>query len=255
MRPSRNAFPAALLAVLSSAALAQQPAFDIVGLKLGMTESEVLAAIKAHDPKLKVFSVQSAFGYSDGMQQLKTAPFLSRIEARTGTGPSGKPALAVYFTPPPQAGKVWAIERNEKVTGEPPTVQQYAAALQQKYGPPSAVSAQSSSLAWDFPAGRVNCIPRVPDRPGFPAFRPSGSDDLGFLLRLWQQRKLGPADLSTCASRLHYVLGSAIVTDFSAVMIDVATYAAANAAATREVDALEQNARKLRDSKGQVPKL
>lgn len=255
MRPWRHAVLAAFLAVLSSTVLAQQPSFDIVGLRLGMTESEVVAAIKAHDPKLKVITVQSAYSYSDGMQQLQTPPFLSRIEARTGTGPSGKPALAIYFTPPPQAGKAWAIERNEKTTGEPPTVQQYASALQQKYGAPSAVSAQSAALAWDFPAGRVNCIPRVPDRPGFPAFRPSGSDDLGFLLRLWQQRKLAPADLSTCASRLHYVLGSSIVTEFSAVMIDVATYAAANAAAMREVDTLEQNARKLRDSKGRVPKL
>lgn len=255
MKRTRRVMTAVGLSMLSAAAIAQQPSFDIVGLRLGMTESEVTAAIKAHDPKLKLTSIQSAFNYSDGMQQLKTPAFLSRIEARSGTAGTGKPAFAVYFTPPPQAGKVWAIERNEKVSGEPPTVQQYAAALQQKYGAPSAVSPQSAALAWDFPAGRVSCIPRVPDRPGFPAFRPSGTDDLGFLLRLWQQRKLAPADLSTCASRLHYVLGSAIVTDFSAVMIDVAGFAAANAAAMREVAALEEQARKLRDSKGQVPKL
>ncbi len=255
MKRTRRVITAVALSILSAAAFAQQPSFDIVGLRLGMTESDVLAALKAHDPSLKVTTYQGAFSYSDGMQQLKTPVFLSRIEARTGTGSTSKPALAVYFTPPPQAGKVWAIERNEKVSGEPPTVQQYAAALQQKYGTPSAVSPQSAALAWDFPAGQVNCIPRVPDRPGFPAFRPSGTDDLGFLLRLWQQRKLAPADLSTCASRLHYVLGSAIVTEFSAVMIDVAGFAAANAAAMREVAALEERARKLRDSKGQVPKL
>ncbi|MBL8225548.1 MAG: hypothetical protein JNM50_09470 [Chromatiales bacterium] len=237
------------------AAVAQQADFDIVGLKLGMTQDQVVAAIKAHDPGLKVVSVQSAFGYSDGTQQLQTPPFLSRIEARAAGGPSGKPALAVYFTPPPQAGRVWAIERNEKTTGEPPTVQQYVAALQQKYGEPTAVSPGYAALAWDFPSGRVNCIPRLPDRPGFPAFRPSGSDDLGFMLNLWQQRKLAPADLSRCASRLHYVLGSSIVTDFSAILIDVATFASANAAAMREVDDLEQNARRQRDDRGQVPKL
>ncbi|MFN3304552.1 MAG: hypothetical protein ACK44A_12615 [Roseateles sp.] len=255
MKRFTHALSTALLAASCSTAMSQPAVPDIVGLRLGMTASEAVAAIQAHDPALKLITVQSRFNYSDGMQPLQTPPFLARIEARTGTGPSGKPALAVYFTPPPLGGKVWAVERNESVRGEPPTVQQYAAALQQKYGAPSAVSPGSAALAWDFPAGRVNCIPRLPDRPGFPAFRPGSSEDLGFSLRIWQQRKLAPADLSSCASRLHYVLGSDIVTAFSAVMIDVAGYAAANAAAQREVAALEQAARQQRDARGQVPKL
>jgi len=39
---------------LSSAALAQTQSDDIVGVKLGMTADEVRAALKAHDPAMKV---------------------------------------------------------------------------------------------------------------------------------------------------------------------------------------------------------
>jgi hypothetical protein len=247
----------ALTALLfAGAAHSQQPAFDILGLRLGMTEGEAVAAIKARNSALKITSVKSAFGYSDGVEQFQTEPFLSRVEARS-VPTSIKADLVLYFTPPPQGGRVWAIERDERIEGDPPTVEQYAAALKQKYGTPTAVSPGGAHLAWDFPAGRPNCIPRPPDRPGFPAFRPSGSDDLGFLLNLWQQRKLAPADLSTCASRLHYVLSSngPVVASFYASLIDVPAFAASNAAANREVDALEERARKARESKGRTPAL
>lgn len=245
---------------LAGNARAQQPSFDIVGLKLGMTESEALNVIKAYDGTLQISSVKSAFGYSDGVQQFQTEPFLSRIEARSKKMKPGstRPDLAVYFTPPPKGGRVWAIEREEAIDTNQPTAEQFAAALAQKYGSPTATSPGSTSMAWDFPAGRPNCILRPPDRPGFPAFRPSGREDLGFLLNLWQQRKLIPADASTCASRLHYVLSSmngTVISRHYALLIDVAAFAASNEAANREVQAQEDRVRKLRENKGQAPKL
>ena len=241
--------------LLAGSVHAQQPSFDIVGLKLGMTEREVVSAIRAYNGALKITSVQSAFPYSDGVQQFQTDAFLSRIVA--GSGASTRPELVVYFTPPPKGGRVWAIERDERINGNPPTLQQYVAALGQKYGAPTAVSPGGAHLAWDFPAGRPNCIVRPPDRPGFPAFRPSGREDLGFLLDLWRQRKLVPADLTTCASRLHYVLGSngGVISNYYAVLIDVPADSASNEAANREVQAREDAARKLRESKGRAPKL
>lgn len=255
---SRNVLHVALaigVMSLSTAAAFGQSEFDIVGIKPGMTESQALEAIKAHDPRLKITVKRAAHAFSDGVQQHQTAPFLSHIEARLPGGPSRKPELAVYFTSPPQGGKVWAIERNEAAVGEPPTRQQYVAALQKKYGAPSATSTEMSRLAWNFPSGRVDCIPKLPGDPAAPVFAPSGRDEFGFLLRNWQQRKLAPADLSKCASRLHYVLGGSPVTQFSAVMIDVAAFAAADAALQRELQTLEQNARRQRDAKGQVPKI
>ncbi len=247
------------IAILGTA-WAQQPSFDIVGLRLGMTESEAVNAIRAYDGTLRILSVQSAFGYSDGVQQLKTEPFLSRIEGRSAKQKPGstRPDLVVHFTPPPSAGRVWAIEREEGIDADQPSAEQFVGALTQKYGKPTAVSPGNSSLAWDFPPGRPNCILRPPDRPGFPAFRPGGREDLGFLLGTWQQRKLVPADASTCASRLHYVLSSTngtVISRHYALMIDVAAYAASNEAATREVNQLEARARKLREGKGQAPRL
>lgn len=245
---------------LAGNAWAQQPSFDIVGLKLGMTESEAVSAIKAYDGTLRITSVQSSFGYSDGVQQFQTDPFLSRIEARSMRKKPGstRPDLVLYFTPPPKGGRVWAIEREEGIDTNQPTAEQFAAALAKKYGAPTATSPGSWSLAWDFPAGRPNCILRLPDRPGFPAFRPSGQEDLGFLLNLWQQRKLVPADASTCASRLHYVLSSTngtVISRHYALLIDVPAYAASNEASNREVKAQENRVRKLRENKGQAPKL
>ena len=244
-------------------ALAQGQQFDIVGLKLGMTEPEVIAALKAHDPTLKITSQQSSYTYSDGVRQFQTTPFLSRIEAsQTKHDPMETlyPAkITIWLTPPPQAGRVWGIERKEYLSQKnPPTVSQYAAALIKKYGNATVASRDNMALSWDFPAGKPNCILQVPNQPGSPAYRPSSSDDLGFMLNLWQQRKLITAkDLSTCASRLHYLLGTNgdVISSFQAIMFDVGLYSAASDAANREVKALEDKARKAREGKGQTPKL
>lgn len=239
-------------------ALAQCQQFDIVGLKLGMTEPEVIAAIKAHDPTLKIESQQSTYTYSDGVQQFQTAPFLSQISTRQTASTSTVGGLVILFTPPPKGGRVWAIERKESITGNPPTAKQYAAALKQKYGAPTAISSDDILLAWDFPAGKPNCVPRDPSRPAFPVLRPTQDADVGFSLRMWQQKKIAPADLSTCASRLHYILSTTngqAISSFQAIMYDVGIFAAANDAANREVNALVDKARKARESKGQTPKL
>lgn len=244
-------------------ALAQAEQFDIVGLKPGMTEPEVIAAIKAHDPTMKITSFQSQYNYSDGVQSFQTAPFLSKIEAsQTKYNPMETlyPAkIAIWFTPPPQGGRVWGIERKEYLSNKnPPTVSQYADALIKKYGNPTVAPRNNTALSWDFPAGKPNCILQVPDRPGYPAYRPSSNDDLGFLLNLWQQRKLiTTKDLSICASRLHYLLSSSgdVLDSFQAIMLDVGLYSTANDAANHEVKALEDKARKVRESKGQTPKL
>ncbi|MCW5623386.1 MAG: hypothetical protein KIT73_01540 [Burkholderiales bacterium] len=249
---------AAVLSLGTGAARAQQPSFDIVGLKLGMTESEVIAALKAHDATLKIQSIQSAYGYTDGVSSFQTEPFLSRVEGHAAKPTSQKADFIILFTPPPQGGRVWAIERQQPIATNQPTQEQYAAALKEKYGPPTATSPGGAHFAWDFPAGKPNCIPRPPDRPGFPAYRPGAGDDLNFLLNLWQKKKLAPADLSTCASRLHYVLSSTngqVISSFTASLIDVAAYATSNAAANRQVQALEEKVRKEREGKGQAPKL
>ena len=239
-------------------ALVHAQQFDIVGLKLGMTEREVIAAIKAHDPALKIESAQGRYSYSDGVQQFQTAPFLSHISTRQAAGTSTVGGLIILFTPPPKGGRVWAIERKEPITSNPPTAKQYAAALKRKYGAPTVASSDESQLAWDFPVGKPNCVPRDPGRPAFPVLHPTKEADVAFTLRMWQQKKLAPADLSTCASRLHYLLSTTngqVISSFQAIMYDVGIYSSANDAANREVNRLENQVRKAREGKGQAPKL
>lgn len=238
--------------------LAHAQQFDIVGLKLGMTEPEVIAAIKAHDPTLKIESTQNTYSYSDGVQQFQTAPFLWRISTRQTANTSTVGGLIILFTPPPKGGRVWAIERKETISSNPPTAKQYATALKQKYGAPTIASSDESQLAWDFPAGKPNCVPRDPGRPAFPVLRPTQEVDVGFTLRMWQQKKVAPTDLSTCASRLHYLLSTSngqVISSFQAIMYDVGIYAVADEAAKRDTQSLEGKARKARESKGQTPKL
>jgi len=103
-------------------------------------------------------------------------------------------------------------------------------------------------LAWDFPDGRPSCILKPSKRLGFPAYRPGRGEEPGLLLKSWRQRKLVPADLSTYASRLHYVLeldGSTVRSDY-ALLLGVAGYATAREAASRLLDALAEQARRIR---------
>lgn len=256
MLPGCPALLGIALACLAPALVHAQQ-FDIVGLKLGMTEPEVIAALKAHDPAFKIESIQSMHTYSDGVQQFQTAAFLSRIQARRHRTTQVSD-LIILFTPPPKGGRVWAVERKEPITSNPPTAKQYAAALKQKYGAPTVASSDESQLAWDFPAGKPNCVPRDPGRPAFPVLHPTKEADVAFTLRMWQQKKLAPADLSTCASRLHYLLSTTngqVISSFQAIMYDVGIYSTANDAANREVKTLEDQARKAREGKGQAPKL
>jgi hypothetical protein len=58
---------------------------DIAGVRLGMTEQEALAALKAFNPSWKINSIMAYFNYSDGVRHgLQTPEFLEKIESTTG---------------------------------------------------------------------------------------------------------------------------------------------------------------------------
>jgi hypothetical protein len=252
----RSTLVAAAFALAAGTAGAQN--VDIVGLRLGMTESEAIAALKAHDPTLKIVSRQSTFVYTDGIKQFSTEPFLSRIDAARPKSQLPVANFILSFTPPPNGGKLWAIERRDRIDTNKPTQQQYTEALVQKYGKPTATSRNGAALAWDLPAGRQSCL-RNPSDPGFPMFRPSNTTSPLMTTLEYQQRgKRAPADLTQCASQLHYVLGTLsghVIDEFQAYLIDVPGYVAATRAANQRVDALEQQVRKAREGKGKAPVL
>lgn len=241
---------------VATSAFAQTTA-DIVGLKLGMTPAEAQAALKSHDAGLAIATGQSHFTYTDGTKQFNTDPFLSTMEARRRGSRQATPEFVLHFTPPPNGGTLWAIDRREVISENQPTLAQYTEALKQKYGAPTAVSRNGGSLAWDLPAGRTACL-RDPRDPGFPVFRPRSNADLAFLLRHAQQTKRAPADLSQCAIQLNYVLsttGGQTISQFEALLVDIPAYAAASRAASEFVRGLENKVNAARESKGKAPAL
>lgn len=253
-----------ILALVSGNALGQAGAFDIVGLRLGMTEDEALAALKAHDPTLEVTIGNGFFYYSDGVQQFETEEFLAQIAAQLQPPQQVAPAFTLLFSPPPQGGRLWAIERREKTTQNKPSLQQYVAALEQKYGKPSAVSPGMNSMVWDFPADRPNCMPRDPSRPGFPTYRPSSDSGSALLMTLQaaHQRNPSPPNFADCGSHLYFILSSTggfdsggVVDEFQAIMLDVGHFVGASEAAEAQVAELEAAARRKRESQGEVPTL
>jgi len=232
---------------------------DIVGLKLGMTESEAMAALKAHDATLTIAPIKSSFQYNDGVNYFQTEPFLAKIEARTRGSAQADAEFMLYFTPPPKGGRLWAVDRKERIQERQPTLAQYTEALVTKYGKPLATSRGGNALAWEFPAGRPTCLLRPPSDPAFPQFRPrnNNSGDLMGAIRAGQLHKRVPQDLSNCASQMYYLLGQndGVIGSFHAILLDIAGYATAEQAAGAQVQALEEKAKQTRASKGQAPKL
>jgi hypothetical protein len=104
---------------------------DIVGLRLGMTEAEVMAALKAFDSRVQVAQKRMArYRYSDGINGLQTPPFLDELEVRAGTS-----VFRIWFASPPAEPRTYAIHRYSQDDKTAPTQQQFAGALTAKFGP------------------------------------------------------------------------------------------------------------------------
>jgi len=82
---------------------------EIAGLRLGMTEAEARAALRALDPALRITPpVMGVSNYSDGVNPiLKTPEFLDRLEGSKGQGAS----FTVYFSGPAGEVRVIGISR------------------------------------------------------------------------------------------------------------------------------------------------
>ncbi len=104
---------------------------DITGIKLGMTEAEVMRAVKAFDANAQLVNKRMAhYPYSDGVTGFQTPAFLNELEFRTGDS-----QFRIWFASPPAEPRVYAIHRYSRGNKTPPTRQQFATALTTKYGP------------------------------------------------------------------------------------------------------------------------
>jgi hypothetical protein len=252
--------PLAVLAILANAPVRAEdrtPAFDIVGLRLGMTVDEAKAALKAYDPAIAINEHRQYYTYSDGVTHgLRSQDFVFYIDGSRKIVEGnqwGDEGIALYFSPTPDDQRVTYITRSQSNTPNPPTGQQYRDALIKKYGTPTDDS--SGLLKWVFPAGKVDCTT------GAGTYHPSRGNFLKYIFNggvPGKFQKSGVTDLSQCASYLEYGVGlgaTAPASNVTAAMIDVEATVRGEIRAREWVAGLTEQARKAREAKGTAPKL
>jgi len=252
---------AALFCVPSYAA--EDEKFDIVGLKLGMTDAQVKKALVDYGiPASDIKETRQFYGYSDGIKSdYRTQEFLSGIGASKSLQADHNESFRILFSPPPEGGRVVAIARNIKNQTNPPTIEQYGKDLQEKYGP--TISHRLTNInQWMFGQGSMNCLDSSQSGEfGLPlntggilekVFHAEGSRILTDRFRNGRVK-----DLNECANMLQYELPRyvSLATSVTATMIDVQSWVKAQLAANAMVESLRQEAIKKREGRGTKPVL
>lgn len=119
------------ISAIISAATNSHAAPDLMGLKLGMTEAEVVNVIKTHNPKMTIEKTSSAFS--------STPSFLRKIYAHTSNivpvNGSELDAFIIDFAGGPNQSIAMKIERNVSLRyTTPTTADKLISAMQGKYG-------------------------------------------------------------------------------------------------------------------------
>lgn len=254
---------ALLLACTAGAAFAQAPpAWDIVGLRLGMSVDEARAALAAHAPRAQVTERTLHFTFSDGIRQQASPDFLATIEARVPSGPGDSEIIQVELSPPPLAQRVIRVRRALTTYADPPPLQRMQAQVDGKYGRPAAqrrygIGSISHVSSWTE-AGRPVCGHQGGDKPIVLPPVSQSPDSLRWY-RNQQERRLAPPDAAGCSAVLQVNLttragGESVVTmefEMNAPLVAVP----AMTATSSWVASLEQAARKARLASGTTPKL
>jgi hypothetical protein len=270
MRRTAIALIAAVIPMLVHAA----PDWDIIGLKLGMTEAEVKATLQAYDPKGKIGVHQASFQYSDKINSFNTPAFLSRMELRT-TQTSGQTVLPktfvrVWFSGPTGEARAIAILREESNVANAPSGEQFLQTLASKYGQPT-VTDRNRTPIWEE-QGRPSCLwlaygRNMPKEINHTLFslnliqRNDFSESVAELERRQQGSggQIGidlPADLTTCGAFLYYLgTNRSPAQSFSGAMFDVGAIVATQRARNAWVQQLEDEAIKKREGQAQAPRL
>jgi len=256
----------AVLAPHSSGA-ADDDRFDIVGLRLGMTPEEALTALRAHGVNEEsIDESRLVYNYSDGLKHdYSTEDFIYTIVGHVDDRIDGKrrtDTFKLYFSPPPEGGKLMAVQRTIENNVNPVTNAQFREAVIGKYGEPAL---KDSVLAhWKFGGGTENCFSSIPNGIGFgmpgkdasilsSVFTRSNNQ---YMLDRFQNPRV--TSLDDCASMLEYQIGAVDnmpATTVNARMIDVKAWVKAELAANEWVEGLRQKAIRERESQGAKPAL
>lgn len=263
LRSSKHIVQAALSAALLAAAGPGMAStdWDMVGVKLGMTESEVRTAFQAYDPKGKIIATQSAFSYSDKVSSFRTPPFLNSLELRV-TRKSIQTPLKVWFSGPMGDARVIGIARQEYNLPNPSSSAEFEQGLQAKYGKPTGRAGAGTGIPVWEEAGKPSCI-RVRHGIAFGDFPQvttgqKNLDQATALLNAWHQQGPGqqlPVDPATCGVFMYFTTNMDPLQSFTAGMYDVGAIMKTRESRNQWVDQLEAEAIRKRQGQGQAPRL
>jgi len=143
---------------LATAASADR--FEVLGVRLGMTQSEVEASAASYDPEVKTTIKLSRFSYFDGWKSKSTDDFTKTMIVAF---PAKGGELEVDFSPPPDGGRVVRISRRGGYGGrktEFPPYENFLQSLIQKYGEPELERRRSAGgeLLWARPVDKKVCL-------------------------------------------------------------------------------------------------
>lgn len=233
--------------------------FDIVGLRLGMTPEEALQAMRAHGVKQSTINEsRQVFSYGDGLESFKTKDFIHSLVGMVDEFVDGKrrtDTFNLYFSPPPEGGRVVAIRRVIENQVDPITGDEFRNALVGKYGEP--LERDAHALRWLFGPGSQNCAGGY----GYTektsmvrsVYRSAGNR---IYLDQFNNRKV--KSLDDCANTLQYTvraLSDRPAKWVEAIMVDVQGAVKAEQAANAWVASLAAEAVARRKGQGKGPKL
>lgn len=239
-----------LLSIAAPQAFAQ-PGPDIVGLRLGMTEQEAVAALQAHAPSARISKTMRRYSYRDGVRQLSSPEHLHVLKAASSSG--AQDIVTVVFSSGPAEQRVIGIDRLVELPA-PPLVEQLLQQLTAKYGDPLFRSAHNAppttSVMWAEP-GKPTCWRLTPATVVIGFGETSVLQQMGTA----QKRGIAPRDLSQCGYAVSAQLHGSPVRNLRVRMADFGAWSVSDIQAAEWVGRLESEAVKARTAGGSGPKL
>lgn len=245
-----RALSSALLATTTALATAG-PAWDVVGLRTGMSEAEAMAALSAHRQGAQVYKRTMSHTFNDGVQQRNTPSFLHELRVVFDDA-QGREEFLIYFAPLPGDSRVVGIVRQMSLKS-PPTQAQLAAQFSAKYGQPTHSGKNYNTLntVWGEP-GKPMCWRSTPKATAI-----GSGDGQGIVGQLQHGQKKGwaPRDLSQCGLAVAASMAGEPVHNLTVRLTDYAAWVTTQQQAMAWVEQQKQEAIKARLAKGAGPKL
>lgn len=236
--------------LLATALLTQaQTAPDIVGLRIGMSADEVVAALAAHDPDMEIDTYEASFNFFDGATLQESPAFLDFFHAKSNR--TGE-IITVKFAPAPAEPRVVSVSRQTWMHETPPMQAQLKSALEAKYGAAqkNGTTGAGPWLLW-LQSAQTDC---VSGNSGLNIPR-AGTQALPLLN--WLETSPGAAsDGAGCGIVMGAVMERRDPTrSLEVTLSDIATWANAELAAQDWAAQLEAEAIAAREARGAAPKL